>query len=1109
MMKCATPWITPLALLLTALPTPAQEKLPPGAKLTKIEARPDKIDLKTPFEYRQLLLTGILENGDRLDVTRLAEYSLPEKVIKISERGQVRPVADGSGELKYTVGGLKGTIPVKVAGLSDKHEVSFVRDVMPTLSKLGCNAGTCHGSAQGKNGFQLSLRGYDPLFDHRALTDDIAARRINRVAPDRSLMLLKPSGGVAHVGGVVCQPGEPSYQLIRTWIAQGVKLDLATTKPIRIEVYPLSAVLPLAGSKQQMTIAAFFSDGSVRDVTAEAFLESSNTESATVDKQGLVTAVRRGETAMLARYDGNYAAATLIVMGDRSAFVYQPTPEFNWIDTLVYDKLKQLKIQPSDLCGDADFLRRVYLDLTGLPPEPEAVKLFLDDKRASKVKRDELIDKLVGNPDYVEHWTNKWADLLQVNRKFLGAEGAGAFRKWIQGALTENMPYDQFAYKLLTGTGSNMEHPEASFLKILRDPEMAMETTTHLFLATRFNCNKCHDHPFERWTQNQYYELSSFFAQVSRREDPKFKGKRTEGTAVQGGLPLVEIVEDSKSGEVKNLRTGDVAKPKFPYQHPNMPAETLSRREQIAKWVATKDNPYFAKSYVNRVWSYLLGVGIIEPVDDIRAGNPPSNPQLLDRLAQEFVTSGFNVRELMKTICKSRTYQHSLATNPWNQDDDTNYSHALARRLSAEVLYDAIHRSLGSKSKLPGLPPGARAAQLVDANVPLPGSFLEVFGRPARESACECERSNSMLLGSVLNLVNGSVLNDALADPANRIAQILAREKNDSRVVEELYMAILCRTPTKKELAQALDAFTGNESEFARLQVEKKKREQAIVEYDKKLPEVQAKWEQTVLKPITWTVLTPEELKSTAGTKLARQPDDSILASGPIPAPETYTVTAQTKLKDITGIRLEVLADPSLPKNGPGRAGNGNFVLSEFKVEYAKPQAQAKAKTVKLISPQATFSQAQQLIAAAIDGNLATGWAIFPQEGKNQIAVFQAESKFGTTEGSKITFTLAQHYAGKEHNIGKFRLAITDAPVPILLNGGLPENIAKILAVPREKRASADQTTLANYYRSIDTELVRLRNVAAEVVLPTNPRVMGAQDLGWALINSPAFLFNR
>jgi hypothetical protein len=1091
-------------VLLATAGASAQEKLPPGAKVVKVEVRPERVELKTPFEYRQLLITGVLENGDRVDLTRQAKFDAPAGLVKVSEAGQVRPVADGGGAIQFTAGGQAGAIPLAVSGQKTRYDVSFVKDVMPVISRLGCNAGTCHGSAQGKNGFQLSLRGYDPVFDHRALVDDIGGRRFNRAAPDRSLMLLKPVGVVPHVGGVLTQPGEPYYELLKSWIAEGVKLDLKTPRVAKLDVYPPSSVIPLIGMKQQMTVTATYTDGSTRDVSAEAFLVSSNTEVATIDRQGVITAVRRGETAVLARYEGNYSAATVIIMGDRGGFAWQNTPEFNWIDGLVYAKLKGVKIQPSDVCSDADFVRRLYLDLTGVPPEPDVLKAFLADPKPSQVKRDALVDKLVGSPENVEFWTNKWADLLQVNRKFLGVEGAEAFRKWIKGALIDNMPYDQFCYKLLTGAGSNLANPPAAYMKILRDPTAAMENTTHLFLGVRFNCNKCHDHPFERWTQNQYYELSSYFAQVSFKEDPSRKGQKTDGTAVRGPLPLVEIVEDVAAGEVKNERSGQNAAVKLPFEYVNMPHEGKTRREHLAKWVTSKDNPYFAKSYVNRVWSYLLGVGLIEPIDDIRAGNPPTNPALLDRLTQEFVASKFNVRELVKTICKSRTYQHSVATNLWNKDDDANYSHAIARRLPAEVLYDSIHQATGAPSRLPG---GMRAVALLDPSVKAPGGFFELFGRPARESACECERTSGVQLGPVLNLITGEVLSEALRDPNNRITKIVSAHKDDAGIVEELYLAILCRRPSAKELQVGLEALRGNEPEHANLLAERKTRETALASHEKQLPTMAAAWEKGISRTPIWEVLQPDAMKSAGGATLTKQPDNSILLSGPNNTPETYTVTFQTKLKGITGLRLEVLSDPKLPAKGPGRAPNGNFVLNEFKLTAGKTGD--KEKPVKLIRPQADFQQEGFPIANAIDNNPDSGWAIAPQLGQSHVAVFEAQNAFGAPEGTTITVTMLQKFPGKEHNIGKFRISATTTKPPVLLQGQVPENITKIIDIPAVERTPEQQAAVLNYYRSIDPELARLQRRVGEFIVPADPRTLGAQDLAWALINSPAFLFNH
>jgi hypothetical protein len=1100
--------ILTLAIVLAHLSTAsAQDKLPPGAKLVKLEVAPTAIELKTPFEYRQLLLTGVLENGDRVDVTRLAKITGPA-VVKINERGLVRPVADGKGELKYTFDGKSGVIPVKISGQTAPYEVSFVRDVMPTLSRMGCNLGTCHGSAQGKNGFQLSLRGYDPVFDHRALVDDIGGRRFNRAAPERSLMLMKPTGVVPHVGGVLTQPGEPNYELLRKWIAQGVKIDLNAPRVKKIEVSPASTVIPLPGMRQQLTVWATYENGDKRDVSAEAFLDSSNIEVTTMDKQGVVTAVRRGETAVLARFEGSYAAATIIVMGDRSAFAWKQTPTYNYLDDLVYAKLKSVKILPSDVCSDSDFLRRLYLDLTGLPPEPEAVKSFLSDPAPSKQKREKLIDTLVGSTDFVDHWANKWADLLQVNRKFLGTEGAEAFRKYIRESIASNKPYNKMCYELLTGSGSNVDHPAAAYFKILRDPDAAMENTTHLFMAVRFNCNKCHDHPFERWTQNQYYELSAYFTQISRREDPKFKGRKTEGTAVRGALPLVEIIEDGKSGEIKNERTGQNAVASFPFIHPGTPKVEGSRREQLAKWITSKDNPYFAKSYVNRMWSYLLGVGIIEPVDDIRAGNPPTNPQLLDKLTDEFIKSDFNVQQLIKTICKSRTYQHSIATNDWNKDDDVNYSHAIARRLSAEVLFDAIHRTSGSQSKIPGLPPGTRAVMTVDSSVKVAGSFLELLGRPPRESSCECERSNAMQLGPVLSLLTGPILNDAIRDPSNRIAKIVAAEKDDRRVVEEIYLAILSRKPNAKEVEVGIEAMRGNEDEFARLSAELKRRQDAVAAYEKLLPGVIARFEETATRIPTWVPLEPTAMKSLGKATFTKNKDLSILVSGPNVSPETYILAFDTNMPNITGLRLEVLPDKALPAQGPGRAPNGNFVVQELKVDFVKQGSKDKAKPVKLVRPQATFAQDTFPVANLIDNNLQTGWAIAPQFGKPQVAVFEVQGKLGSAEGTTLNVSLVQNY-GTEHTLGKFRISVTNSKPPVQLQGTVPENIAAIVDIPKDKRTPAQQTELVNYVRSLDQELARLQRAVSDYPVPPGPRVLGAQDLAWALMNSPAFLFNH
>lgn len=1084
------------------------EKLPAGAKVASLTVQPASVKLTSPYAYTQLLVTAELDSGEAIDVTRIATIHA-EGVARVSPTGVVRPIGDGAAKLTIALGGKSAAIPVTATGTQSQPAVSFVRDVQPALSKMGCNAGTCHGAAQGKVGFKLSLRGYDPLFDHRALTDDLEGRRFNRAAPERSLMLMKPAGAVPHVGGVLCSPGEPYYELIKAWIAAGVKLDLATPRVTKLNVTPSSVTVPRVGMKQQFAVIATYADGTTRDVSTEAFVDSSNTEVATVDKAGLLTAVRRGEATMLARYEGAYAASTVVIMGDRSGFAWEAPPRLNWIDELVDTKLQKLKILPSGLCTDEEFVRRVYLDLTGLPPSADDVRKFVNDARTSREKRDALVDALVGSPAYVEHWTNKWADLLQVNRKFLGEPGARALREWIKKAVAGNMPYDQFAHAILTASGSNVENPPAAYYKVLRTPDEVMENTTQLFLAVRFNCNKCHDHPFERWTQDQYYETAAFFAQIDRTEDPKYKGKKIGGTAVEGAKPLVEVIADVKTGDVKHERTGAIAPPKFPFSHADMPPANLPRREQAAEWITSPANPYFAMSYVNRMWSYLLGVGIIEPVDDIRAGNPPTNPELLNRLTQEFVASGFDTRKLVTTICKSRTYQLTIATNKWNKDDEQNYSHALPRRLPAEVLFDSIHRATGSLSRLPGLPAGARAAQLLDSNVELPGGFLELFGKPVRESACECERSNTMMLGPVLAMVNGPIVSEAIKDPANHITQFTAAHKDDAQVVEEVYLSVLNRKPNSAEAAAGVTALRSATADFARLTKIAQEKDDRFTAYQKTIEAKQKSWEAGLLdqKPTDWTVLELDALKATSGATFTKNKDGSVLVSGPSAAQDVYTITADVKLAKLTGVRLEVLSDPSLPAKGPGRAENGNIVLNEFRIS-SRPlnKSDAKPRPVKLVNAVATFSQATFEVQKAIDNNPGTGWALAPEFGKDHAALFPFEKPLGNPQGVHLTFAVVQRFGGN-HTIGKFRLSVT-SDASLRLTTPVSKELVQMLETPSEKRTEAQKKKLRQLYLAQDAEYRRLEQDAASSP-PTDPRIVGAQDLVWALINSPAFLFNH
>ncbi|OYW31490.1 MAG: hypothetical protein B7Z51_05110, partial [Methyloversatilis sp. 12-65-5] len=514
---------------------------------------------------------------------------------------------------------------------------------------------------------------------------------------------------------------------------------------------------------------------------------SSNFEVATVTKSGLIQSVRRGETAILVRYEGAYGNLDVAVLGNREGFVWQPAPELNLIDQHVNDKLEHMKALPSAICTDAEFLRRVSLDLTGLPANAAVTRAFLEDPRESRVKREAKIDELLSTSEYVDHWTLKWSDLLLSNRKFIKEQGVWAFRNWIRQSLAENKPYDQFVFELMTSSGNTLEHPAANYYRIAREPREVMENMTQVFLGTRFVCAQCHDHPFEKWTQTQYFELSSYFGGVGR------KGAGTEA----------EVIYDLRNpATVMHGGTGQPAPAKFPFAVSGYEASPADvPRLQLAKWLISPENPYFAKSLTNRYWSYLMGRGIIDPVDDIRLSNPPTNPALLDALTADFVAHGFDTKHLLKTITSSHTYQRSFIPNEWNKDDDINYSHATPRRLQAEPLYDAIMVATGAPLGVPGAPTGFRASQLPDAAVNVP--FLDMFGRAPRESPCECERSSEVSLAQTLTLINGPTISDAIAHPQGLIQKLVAANTTPHDAVTEIYLSVLNRMPDDTEQNQS------------------------------------------------------------------------------------------------------------------------------------------------------------------------------------------------------------------------------------------------------------------------------------------------------------------
>ncbi len=1164
--------------------------------LTGLQVEPEEIHLRGRFDYTQLLVTGTLDADAAVDMTNQCELELPDFLVA-EPGGLLRPIQDGAGEIIIRCGQQQASIPVTAVDVQAERTIDFIRDVNPALSRLGCNQGTCHGAQAGKNGFKLSLRGYDPIFDLRALSDDLAGRRLTSVSPDDSLMLLKPLGMVPHEGGVLMTADDPYHAILRGWIASGAHLDLATPRVQRIEVLPHNPTVQTVGQRQQIRVVAHYQDGLQRDVTREAFIESGNGEVAVADRHGVVTTLRRGEAPVLARYEGAYATTTLTVMGDRDGFVWQQPETWGRIDELVAEKWRRLKLLPSELASDEAFLRRVTLDLTGLLPTATEVREFLDDDRPTQQKRDEVLSRLSGNDAFVDYWTNKWADLLQVNRKFLGVEGAREFRQWIESAVQENRPYDQFAREILTATGSNREHPAASYYKILRDPETTVENTTHLFLGIRFNCNKCHDHPFERWTQDQYYETAAYFAQVALKPDPESKDRKIAGSAVEGAKPLFEEVYDRPSGQVLHERTGLPVEAAFPYEAEFEASEDATLREQLALWMTSADNQYFARSYVNRIWGYLTGVGLIEPIDDIRAGNPSSNPELLDYLTERFIESGFDTRSLMHEICSSRTYQLSVVPNQWNADDVSNYARATPRRLSAEVLFDAVHALTGATSQIPGVPAGTRAASLPDAGVELADGFLANLGRPPRESACECERSSELQLGPVMALVSGPTVGTAIASEKNLLRDLVAQHEEDRRLVEEIFVRALARFPTDAEFAACQEVFAQIpedhetlvqtvaqreqwwQGERQRLEKERRERlaerqqqlsdlveqlrpeterltkerderiaaaQQALEQTQASLPERIAKYVADHRGSVAWYPLQPVALATTNKATLRSQPDRSIVASENADK-GAYEVKVHSTLSGITGFRLEALPVEGLTGGGPGLPNNGNFVVTEFQITAAPIDAPEKAVPVKLKKAEANFSQSNFAPGQMINGktNDQGGWAVSPHGGIVHWATFQTDQPLDFEKGVVLTFTLHQNHNAADHRLARFRISATTHV------GDLPLSIPEAFASVQSNDADfqADPLLMA-YFQKMDEALLQKQEAltVAKRPVPENEgvtslkrqiqalevettddsrlvqlrkdlqqseqqqqqlRLTAAEDLTWALINSPAFLFNH
>jgi hypothetical protein len=666
--------------------------------------------------------------------------------------------------------------------------------------------GACHGNQNGKNGFKLSLRGQDADFDFDVLTRDMLGRRADRLRPEDSLLLAKATSSVPHEGGKRFGRDSLEYRLLRDWIAEGMRFD-APNAPVlrRLEVTPRQQVLIEPAERVTLRVQALFSDGQKREVTRLAVFETSNLV-VRVDADGVAQRQDMGETTILVRYLDRQAAVQLAFVPARPHFVWPNPPEANYIDHHVFAKLRTLRMTPSPLASDSVFLRRAYLDVLGILPTSEEARHFLADRRSDKRAR--LIDALLQRPEFADFWSLKWADLLHCEEKALDSKGVRLFHDWIRRSLAEGKPLNEFARELVAGRGSTYSQPAANWYRSLRDPQARAESAAQVFLGIRMQCARCHNHPFDQWTQTDYHSFAAFFSRVQYRIVENYRRDGFDKHEFVGE----QIVWMDRNGEIKHPSSGEILRPLFLGAETPKFATHADRLLALADWIADPKNPFFARAQVNRVWYHLFGRGLVEPNDDFRASNPPVNAPLLNALAKDFAAHRFDLRSLIRTIMNSRTYQLSAVPNDSNRDDEANFARALVRPLQAEQLLDALAQVTGVSPSFAGYPSGTRAGQLpgVSANrgrrqrAGDGERFLTSFGKPIRLLSCECERSEDTTLGQAFQLITGPMLDKMLRDPDNRMGRLLAC-KTDAEIVEEFYLAALCRPPSARERQAALE----------------------------------------------------------------------------------------------------------------------------------------------------------------------------------------------------------------------------------------------------------------------------------------------------------------
>jgi hypothetical protein len=759
-----------------------------GVALARIEVFPPVVKLVGPRSRAQVVVTGYGVDGSVRDVTRECQIVSAIAATASVEQSVVLPRQDGKTQLTVTAEGKSTTVPVEVIRYASEQPVSFEFEMLAALSKQGCNSGACHGSPSGKGGFRLSLRAFDTVLDQQTLIREDLGRRTNALDADASLLLAKPMMRLPHGGGLKLTKRDPAYAILHQWIAEGCRPDADdAAKCVRIEVSPRTGrLLKFPHATQQLAVVAHFADGSSRDVTQLACYSSSDAAVADVSPDGLVTGTDRGEAAIIVRYLEHIESCSLTFVKDIPGYDWPSPLAANYIDEHVHAKLRQLQYLPAGLASDDEFLRRVYLDVLGQLPTLDETKAFLSD--TSNNKRVKLIDNLLDRPEHAKFWALKWGDLLRMTSTQVGNGGVFKYHRWLERAFTTNMPYDQFARELLSSSGSTLAQPTANFYRTATDAQDTVESISQLFLGARLQCAKCHNHPFERWTQDNYFGLTAFFNRVQRKKSPR------------GDEMLIYL---SHSGEVTQPRTGKQMKPWLPGQGDIEPPPTGDRRQPFVDWLTAKDNSLFAKVEANRIWTFVMGRGIVDPPDDFRESNPPSNAVLLDALAKDFSEHGFDRRHLLRTILNSRTYQADFRPTAGSKDEVKYFSHYQPRLLSAEQLLDAICAVTDLPEKFTGLPDGTKATALPAPDL-AKHEFLKVFGQPERQTVCACERTGDSNLGMAIQFFNGPLIHGKLRDEKNRFRKLLTAGRPAEETIRELYLSAVCRQPTQKELDASL-----------------------------------------------------------------------------------------------------------------------------------------------------------------------------------------------------------------------------------------------------------------------------------------------------------------